>query len=93
MRKREALKSLLFGCSKSYLPFLRLHISMTASDGAEMRWQPPDPPKNKHGYPEDLIREEEEDETRGIMKLAESNLAELLNSEPDIYTLKDLKID
>lgn len=27
------------------------------------------------------------------MKLAESNLAELLNSEPDIYTLKDLKID
>ena len=60
---------------------------------AEMRWQPPDPPKNKPGYPEDLIREEEEDETRGIMKLAEANLAELLNSEPDIYTLKDLRID
>jgi hypothetical protein len=38
---------------------------MTGFDGAEMRWQPPDPPKNKHGYPEDLIREE--DETRGIM--------------------------
>jgi len=32
-KKREALKSLLFVCSKSYLPFLRLHISMTASDG------------------------------------------------------------
>jgi hypothetical protein len=66
---------------------------MTASDGAETRWEPADPPKNKPGYPEDLSREEEVVETRGIMKLAEATLAEFLNSEPDIYALKDLKID
>ena len=30
--------------------------------------------------------------TCGIMKLAETSLAEFLEEEPDIYTLKDLKI-
>jgi len=33
-----------------------------------------------------------EEETRGIMKLAEASLAEFLEDEPDIYTLKDLKV-
>ena len=67
---------------------------MTASDGAETRRQPADPPNSKPGYPKDLSsEEEEEDETRGIMKLAEATLAEFLNSEPDIYALKDLKVD
>ena len=28
-----------------------------------------------------------------MMKLAEATLAEFLNSEPEIYALKDLKID
>ena len=63
---------------------------MTASDGAETRRQPADPPNSKPGYLEDLTREEE---TRGIMKLAEATLAEFLNSEPEIYALEDLKID
>ncbi len=31
-----------------------------------------------------------EEETTGIMKLAEASLAGFLNAEPDIYTLKDL---
>jgi hypothetical protein len=38
-------------------------------------------------FEDDLTSEEE---TRGIMKLAEASLAEFLNDEPDIYTLKDL---
>ncbi len=47
------------------------------------------PPGFKPRIGDDLTCEEE---TRGIMKLAETSLAEFLEEEPDIYTLKDLKI-
>ena len=30
--------------------------------------------------------------TRGLMRLSERNLARILENEPDIYTLEDLKV-
>ena len=35
---------------------------------------------------------EEEDVTKGLMKLSELSLHDFLSSEPDIYTDKDLKV-
>ena len=35
---------------------------------------------------------EEEDATKGLMKLSELSLHDFLSSEPDIYTDKDLKV-
>jgi len=78
--------------SKNYLPFLRLLISMMAGERAKERRQakvPTNPPSSKPRSLDDLTCEEE---TRGIMKLAEVSLAEFLEEEPDIYTLKDLKV-
>ena len=78
--------------SKSYLPFLRPLISMMAGERAKDRRQAKvsaNPPSSKPRSLDDLTCEEE---TRGIMKLAEASLAEFLEDEPDIYTLKDLKV-
>jgi len=75
--------------SKSYLPFLRPLIFMMAGDRAKERRQPTNPPSSKPRPLDDFTCEEE---TRGIMKLAEVSLAEFLEDEPDIYTLKDLKV-
>ncbi len=47
------------------------------------------PPGFKSRSGDDLTCEEE---THGIMMLAEISLAEFLDDEPDIYTLKDLKV-
>jgi hypothetical protein len=47
------------------------------------------PPSFKPSSGDELTCEEE---THGIMTLAETSLAEFLEDEPDIYTLKDLKI-
>jgi hypothetical protein len=62
---------------------------MMAGDRAKERRQTPNPPSSKPRSLDDLTCEEE---TRGIMKLAEASLAEFLEDEPDIYTLKDLKV-
>ncbi len=35
---------------------------------------------------------DEEDVTKGLMKLSELSLHDFLSSEPDIYTDKDLKV-
>jgi len=53
------------------------------------RRQPPNSKSSKPRSVDDLTCEEE---VRGIMKLAEVSLAEFLEDEPDIYTLKDLKV-
>ncbi|MHC1594402.1 MAG: hypothetical protein ACXQT2_03740 [Methanotrichaceae archaeon] len=47
------------------------------------------PPGFKSRSGDDLTCEEV---THGIMMLAEISLAEFLDDEPDIYTLKDLKV-
>lgn len=59
-------------------------------DEAKARRQPANPQSSKSLFMDDLTCEEE---VGGIMKLAEATLAEFLNSEPDIYAPKDLKID
>jgi hypothetical protein len=65
---------------------------MMAGERAKDRRQakvPANLPSSKPRSLDDLTCEEE---TRGIMKLAEASLAEFLEDEPDIYTLKDLKV-
>jgi hypothetical protein len=62
---------------------------MMAGDGVKERRQPPNSQSSKPRSVDDLTCEEE---VRGIMKLAEASLAEFLEDEPDIYTLKDLKV-
>lgn len=62
---------------------------MVAGDGVKERRLPTNLSSSKSRSLDDLTCEEE---TRGIMKLAEATLAEFLEDEPDIYTLKDLKV-
>jgi hypothetical protein len=62
---------------------------MMAGDGVKERRQPANSQSSKPRSLDDLTCEEE---VRGIMKLAEASLAEFLEDEPDIYTLKDLRI-
>jgi hypothetical protein len=48
--------------------------------------------ESKSRTPELLYDMEEEDVTKGLMKLSELSLHDFLSSEPDIYTDKDLKV-
>ena len=89
MRNRGLLSRVFFNCSKSYLPFPRLSIFMMAGDGVKEKRHPQNSQSSKPRSVDDLTCEEE---VRGIMKLAEASLAEFLEDEPDIYTLKDLKV-
>ncbi len=77
------------GCSKSYLPILRLLIFKMAGDELKKRTQAANSISSKPRSVDDLTSGEE---VRGIMKLAEASMAEFLEAEPDIYTLKDLKV-